>query len=303
MARGDLDDLAAFAAIAQAGSFTRAAARLGLSPSALSHTMRDLETRLGVRLLARTTRSVAPTAAGRHLLQSLQPALDGISQGLAALAHWRDAPSGTLRLTTYSHAARTVLAPRLPRFLLDQPDIAVEVVVDDRLVDLVADGFDAGIRLGDTVERDMVTVRVGPDLKTVVVGTPDYFAVHPRPEAPAELRGHRCINYRLVGAGGLLPWEFEQNGREVKVQVGGQLIVNNETLAAAAVRAGAGLGYMMAHDVAEEIADGRLIQVLGEWCAPFPGCRLYYPSRQVSPALRAFIDAFRWTDDKVAPSN
>ena len=296
MARGDLDDLAAFAAIAEARSFTRAAARLGLSPSALSHTMRDLEKRLGVRLLARTTRSVAPTAAGEHLLRSLRPALDEVGRGLAALAHWRAAPSGALRLTTYSHGARTVLAPRLPRFLLDHPDIGVEVVVDDRLVDLVADGFDAGIRLGETVERDMVTVRVGPDLKTVVVGTPDYFAAHPRPETPTALRGHRCINYRLVGAGGLLPWEFERDGREVRVQAEGQLIVNDETLAAAAVRAGAGLGYMMEHDVAAEIADGRLVQVLSDWCVPFPGCRLYYPSRQVPPALRALIDALRWTD-------
>lgn len=296
MARGDLDDLAAFAAIAEARSFTRAAARLGLSPSALSHTMRDLEKRLGVRLLARTTRSVAPTAAGEHLLRSLRPALDEVGRGLAALADWRAAPSGALRLTTYSHGPRTVLAPRLPRFLLDHPNIGVEVVVDDRLVDLVADGFDAGIRLGETVERDMVTVRVGPDLKTVVVGAPDYFAAYPRPETPAALRGHRCINYRLVGAGGLLPWEFERDGREVRVQAEGQLIVNDETLAAAAVRAGAGLGYMMEHDVAAEIADGSLVQVLSDWCVPFPGCRLYYPSRQVPPALRALIDALRWTD-------
>lgn len=294
MRRGDLDDLAVFAAIARTRSFTRAGAELGLSPSALSHTMRALERRLGVRLLARTTRSVAPTAAGERLLASLGPALEEVERGLAMLADWRDAPSGTLRLATFQYAARTILAPRLPRFLLDHPDIAVEVVVDDRLVDLVAGGFDAGIRLGESVERDMVAVRVGPDLRTVVVATPGYFTVHPAPETPADLRNHTCVNYRLIGGGGLLPWEFERDGQAVNVRVGGQLIVNDETVAAATVRAGAGLGYMMEHDVADEIADGRLIRVLDDWCAPFSGCHLFYPSRQVPQALRALIDAFRW---------
>ncbi|RIY03699.1 LysR family transcriptional regulator [Aureimonas flava] len=300
MRRGELDDLAVFAAVARSRSFTRAAAALGLSPSTLSHTIRGLEERLGLRLLARTTRSVAPTAAGRRLLMSLEPALAEIDQGLSALAYWRDAPSGALRLTTYSHGARTVLAPRLPRFLLDHPDIAVEVIVDDRLVDLVADGFDAGIRLGETLEADMVAVRVGPDLRTVVVGTPDYFAAHPHPETPADLKSHRCINYRLVGAGRVLPWEFERAGQDMKIQPGGQLVVNDEGLAAAAVRAGAGLGYMMEHDVAAEVASGQLVQVLGDWCVPFPGCHLYYPHRQVSPALRALVDAFRWKGDGTA---
>ncbi|ALN75326.1 LysR family transcriptional regulator [Aureimonas sp. AU20] len=295
MRRGELDDLALFAAVARARSFTRAAAELGLSPSALSHALRGLESRLGVRLLARTTRSVAPTAAGERLLERLQPALDEVALGLSILADWRDAPSGALRLTTFNYAARTILAPRLPRFLLDHPDIAVEVVVDDRLVDLVAGGFDAGIRFGETVERDMVAVRVGPDLRTVVIGTPDYFKRHARPETPADLKTHSCVNYRLIGGGGLLPWEFERDGQEIKVQVGGQLIVNDEVLAGAAVRAGAGLGYMLEHDVAGEIADGRLVQVLDGWCAPFPGCHLYYPSRQVPLALRALIDTLRWT--------
>ncbi|WP_182086441.1 LysR family transcriptional regulator [Aureimonas sp. ME7] len=293
MKRGDLDDLAAFAAIAKARSFTRAGAAIGVSPSALSHTMRALEARLGVRLLARTTRSVAPTAAGERLLASLGPALDEVGRGLAALADWRDAPSGTLRLTTFGYAAREILQPRLPRFLLDHPDIHVEVIVDDRLVDLVAAGFDAGIRFGETVERDMVAVRVGPDLRTVVVGTPDYFTRHPPPRTPADLKNHLCVNYRLVGGGGLLPWEFERNGQEIRMQVVGQLIVTDEGLASAAVRGGAGLGYMLEHDVAAEIADGRLVQVLDEWCVPFPGCHLYYPSRQVPPALRALVDALR----------
>ena len=294
MRRGELDDLAAFAAVAKARSFTRAAAELGLSPSALSRAMKALETRLGVRLLARTTRSVAPTAAGEQLLRSLGPALAQVADGLSSLAEWRDVPSGTVRLTTFGYAARTILAPRLPAFLLDHPDVAVEVIVEDRLIDLVAGGFDAGIRLGETVERDMVTVPVGPALRTVVVGTPDYFARHPPPETPAELERHTCINYRLLGGGGLLPWEFERGGRDINVRVAGQLIVNDETLAAAAVRAGAGLGYMMEHDVAAEIADGRLIQVLAPWCPTYPGCCLYYPDRRVSPAMRALIDALRW---------
>lgn len=293
MRRGDLDDLAAFASVARSRSFTRAAAELSLSPSALSHAMKALEARLGVRLLARTTRSVAPTAAGAQLLRALDPALTQVKEGLAALADWRGAPSGTVRLATFGYAARTILAPRLPQFLLDHPDVSVEVIVEDRLIDLVAGGFDAGIRLGETVERDMVTVPVGPDLRTVVVGTPGYFARHAAPRTPAELENHVCVNYRLLGGGGLLPWEFEAAGRDIRLKVGGQLIVNDEVLSQAAVRAGAGLGYMMEHDVADEISDGRLVQVLADWCPEYPGCRLYYPDRRVTPALRALIDALR----------
>ena len=187
------------------------------------------------------------------------------------------------------------LAPRLPGFLRDHPDIAIEVIVDDRLADMVEQGFDAGIRFGETVDLDMVAVRVGPDLRTIVVGTPDYFAHRSRPETPSDLETHNCVNYRLVGGGGLLAWEFARDGREVRFRPGGQLIVNDEVLSAAAIRDGAGLGYMLEHDVAAEIADGRLIQVLDDWCPPFPGCHLYYPSRQVTPALRALIDALRWT--------
>ncbi len=296
MRRGDLDDLAAFATVARVRSFTRAAAELGLSPSALSHAMKALETRLGVRLLARTTRSVAPTAAGELLLRSVDPALTQVADGLAALADWRDAPSGTIRLTTFGYAARTILAPRLPDFLRDHPDIAVEVIVEDRLIDLIAGGFDAGIRLGETVQRDMVAVPVGPSLRTVVVGTPGYFAQHGMPRTPDDLADHVCINYRLLGGGGLLPWEFCIDGRDVRMRVSGQLIVNDEVLAGAAMRAGAGLGYVMEHDVADEIADGRLVQVLSDHCTPYPGCHLYYPDRRVSPALRVLIDRLRWRD-------
>ncbi len=297
MKRGDLDDLAAFAAVARVRSFTRAAAELGLSPSALSHAMRGLEERLGVRLLARTTRSVAPTPAGERLMRSLDPALAELGRGLAALDDWRGAPSGTVRLTTFGYAARTILAPRLPQFLLDHPEVSVEVIVEDRLVDLVSGGFDAGIRLGETVDRDMVTVPVGPKLRTVVVATPAYFERHAPPEVPTDLERHVCVNYRLIGGGGLLPWEFERDREAVKIRPSGQLIVNDENLAGAAVRAGAGLGYMMEHDVVDDIAAGHLVQVLQAWCPAYAGCHLYFPSRQVTPALRALIDALRWKGD------
>ncbi|MFS2150963.1 LysR family transcriptional regulator [Rhizobium sp. Rhizsp42] len=292
MERGTLNDLLAFAAVARERSFTRAAAILGMSPSALSHAMRGLEERLGVRLLARTTRSVAPTEAGERLLQSLNPALSGIEGGLEALAEWRDNPSGTVRITTFAYAARMVLVPKLPAFLLAHPDINVEVIIQDGLTDIVAAGFDAGIRLGETVAKDMIAVRVGPELRTVVVGTPSYFARIPPPETPYDLERHACIGYRLTTSGGLLPWEFEKDGKEIKIRTSGPLIVNDGELPAAAVRAGVGLGYMMEHDVADEIASGALVQVLDDWCPPFPGFHLYHPSRRQSPpALRALIAA------------
>lgn len=303
MRRGSLDDLAAFAAVARHRSFTRAAAEIGVSASALSHTLRALEDRYGVRLLARTTRSVAPTPAGERLLWSLAPALDAVARGLDALADWRGEPSGRLRLTTFPYAARTVLEPRLPRFLIDHPAVSVEVVVDDRLTDIVAAGFDAGIRFGESVERDMVAVRVGPDLRTVVVGTPDYFARHPRPESPVDLEAHRCVNYRLVGGGGLLPWEFERDGREIRIRASGQLVANDGDLAAAAVRAGAGLGYMLEDAVADDLSTGRLVQVLAPWCPPFPGCHLYYPDRMVTPALRSLIETLRWSESAARGSD
>lgn len=296
MRRGTLDDLAAFARVAHTRSFTRAAAELGLSPSALSHAVRVLEERLGIRLLARTTRSVAPTPAGERLLRSLTPALAEVESGLAALANWRGEPSGMLRLTTFSSAARHVLDPALPRFLLDHPAVSIEVVIDDRLTDIVADRFDAGIRFGDTVERDMVSVRLGPDMRTVVVGTPAYFERHPQPENPGDLEAHNCISYRLISGGGLLPWEFARDGQEVRVRAAGQLVVNDAALSGAAMRAGAGLGYMLEEDAAADIAAGSLVQVLTDWCTPFPGYHLYHPSQQATPALRALIDALRWVE-------
>lgn len=295
MRRGDLDDLAAFAAVAKARSFTRAAAQLGLSPSALSHAMKGLESRLGVVLLARTTRSVAATPAGERLLRSLDPALTQVADGLAALADWRGAPSGCLRLTTIYYAARTILADRLPSFLIANPDVSVEVIGNDRPVDIVADGFDAGIRLGGAVEQDMITVRLEPDLRGVVVATPEYFQRNGWPESPQDLDRHNCINYRLVGGGGLLAWTFRCNGREVRVRATGQLVLNDGLLCAAAVRSGAGVGILNEADVLDDLAAGRLVKVLDAWSPTVPGCHLYYPNRNVAPALRALIEALRWT--------
>ncbi|MBP1852431.1 LysR family transcriptional regulator [Rhizobium halophytocola] len=293
MERSELNDLMAFATAAAERSFTRAAARLGISPSALSHAMRGLEARLDVRLLARTTRSVAPTVAGEQLLLSLTPALAQIEQGLDALAQWRDSLSGTVRITASSYAAQTVLSEKLPAFLLDHPHVRVEVNVEDRLTDIVAEGFDAGIRFHVSVEKDMIAIPVGPPLRTVVVGTPAYFARYPRPETPDDLKNHLCINYRMK-SGAVMAWEFDHDEREFAVRTGGQFIANDGNLMAAAVRAGAGLGFIMEQDVADDLAAGRLIQVLDDWCLPFPGCHLYHSSRRQSPpALRALIAALR----------
>ncbi|TCM52564.1 LysR family transcriptional regulator [Rhizobium sp. PP-F2F-G48] len=295
MERNELNDLLAFAAVARERSFTRAAAILVMSPSALSHAMRGLEERLGVRLLARTTRSVSSTEAGERLLQSLSPAFADIESGLEALAEWRDNPSGTVRITTFAYAAKMVLVPNLPAFLLANPDVRVEVNIDDGLTDIVAAGFDAGIRLGETVEKDMIAVKIGPDLRTVVVGTPSYFERIAPPKTPYDLDRHACIGYRLTTSGGLLPWEFEKDGKDIKIRTSGPLVANDGDLPAAAVRAGAGLGYIMEHDVADEIASGTLVQVLADWCPTFPGFHLYHPSRRQSPpALRALIAALRF---------
>jgi DNA-binding transcriptional LysR family regulator len=295
LARENLNDLSAFVAVAQAHSFTKAAARLGISPSALSHAMRGLEERLGVRLLARTTRSVAPTEAGERLLTVVLPHLQGIESELSALNLLRDTPAGTIRLTASEHAAYTVIYPVLARLAADYPEIKIEVNVDNMLADLVAGRFDAGIRLGEHVERDMIAVRIAPDMRMAIVGTPAYFERHPRPETPQDLTQHECIGIRLPTHGGLLPWEFDKDGRSVTVRVEGQLIFNTMSLALRAVLDGLGLGYCLDDMAAEAIADGRLIRVLEDWCEPFPGYHIYYPSRrQLSPALRLLIDALRF---------
>jgi Transcriptional regulator len=294
LARENLNDLSAFVAVAQARSFTTAAARLGI-PMALSHAMRGLEERLGVRLLARTTRSVAPTEAGERLLTVVLPHLQGIESELSALNLLRDIPAGTIRLTASEHAAYTVIYPVLARLAADYPEIKIEVNVDNMLVDLVAGRFDAGIRLGEHVERDMVAVRIAPDMRMAIVGTPAYFERHPRPETPQDLTQHECIGIRLPTHGGLLPWEFDKDGRSITVHVEGQLIFNTMSLALRAVLDGLGLGFCLDDMAAEAIADGRLIRVLEDWCEPFPGYHIYYPSRRLlSPALRLLIDALRF---------
>jgi DNA-binding transcriptional LysR family regulator len=297
MQRDDLGDLAAFVAVAEERSFTRAAAKLGTSQSALSYTMRRLEERLGVRLLARTTRSVVPTEAGEHLLRTLGPALDMIDTELAALSEFRQKPAGTIRINTGEHAAQTVLWPALERLLLQYSDIKVELDIDNGLTDIVAERYDAGVRLGEQVAKDMIAVRIGPDLRMAVVGAPSYFAKRPKPKKPQDLVDHACINLRLPTAGGLYAWEFEKSGRELRVRVEGRLVFNNTAPILSATLAGFGLAYLLEDHVQAHIANGRLIRVLSDWCPPFSGYHLYYPSRrQPAPAFVLLVDALRYRD-------
>jgi DNA-binding transcriptional LysR family regulator len=295
MSRSDLNDLQAFLAVARERSFTRAAANLGVSQSALSHTIRGLEARLGLRLLSRTTRSVSPTEAGERLLHAVGPHFGGIANALAALTELREKPAGTIRITSGEHAAETLLWPALEALLPRYPDIKVELIVDYGLTDIVAERYDAGVRLGEQVARDMIAVRIGPDLRMAVVGAPAYFAQRSRPKTPRELTSHDCINIRLPTYGGLYAWEFEKRGRELKVRVDGQLVLNTSALRIGAVRAGLGLAYLPEDQVRSEIAQGRLIRVLEDWCPPFSGYHLYYPSRrQMTPAFAVLVDALRY---------
>jgi DNA-binding transcriptional LysR family regulator len=297
VARPNLNDLAAFVAVARERSFTRAAARLGVSQSALSHVVRGLEERIGLRLLTRTTRSVAPTEAGERLLQTVAPRLAEIDSELAALSELRDKPAGTLRITAGEHAATMVLWPALAKLLPDYPDIQVEVIVDYGLTDIVAERYDAGVRLGEQIARDMIAVRIGPDMRMAVVGSRGYFSRRKRPQNPRDLTAHNCINLRLPTYGGLYSWEFEKNGREVKVHVAGQLVFNNIALRRNAALAGLGLAYLPENEVQADIAEGRLVRVLSDWCAAFSGYHLYYPSRrQPSPAFALLVAALRYRD-------
>lgn len=294
MPRDNLNDLTAFLAVAREESFTRAAAKLGVSQSALSHTVRALEERLGVRLLTRTTRSVSPTEAGERLLRTIGPRLDEIETELTALSALREKPAGTIRITAGEHAADAVLWPALAKFLPDYPDIRVEIIVDYGLIDIVAERYDAGVRLGEQVARDMIAVRIAPDMRMAVVGSPAYFATRPKPRTPQDLTTHNCINLRLPTYGGLYAWEFEKAGRELKVRVEGQLVFNTTALRMNAVLAGLGLAYLPEEQVTAQLADGRLVRVLADWCAPFPGYHLYYPSRrQATPAFSLLVDALR----------
>lgn len=299
MRRDDLNDLAAFAVVAEEASFTRAAARLGMSQPALSQAMKGLEDRLKVRLLSRTTRSVSTTEAGETLLRSLRPALEDIGAGLAKVGALGSAPSGTIRLTSTKNAVTAILMPALPAFLAAHPNVTIESIVDDNLTDIVANRFDAGIRFGNIVEQDMIAVRIGPDMRRAVVGSPAYFAERAPPKSPHDLGAHPCIAYRMVKTGSLYAWEFEENGRPLQVRVDGPLVFNDSDLMRQAAIQGLGLAYLYEDDAAEDIRAGRLVRILEDWCPPLPGYYLYHPSRrQTPPALAALIAALRYRGPK-----
>ncbi len=291
----NFNDLLAFVTVAREGSFTRAAAQLGVSQSALSHTIRGLEAKLGIRLLTRTTRSVSPTDAGERLLATVAPRFDEILAEVAALSELRDKPAGTVRISAAEHVADTVIWPRLEPFLPQYPDIIVEVAVEYGMIDIVANRYDAGVRLGDQVAKDMIAVRIAPDLKMAVVGAPAYFKQHAAPLTPHDLTAHNCINLRLTTYGGLYAWEFEKDGQALNVRVQGQLVYNSSRPMLRAALAGFGLACVPEDIAREHIAAGRLVQVLADWMPSFPGYHLYYPSRrQSSPALSLVIDALRY---------
>lgn len=295
MKRDALADLAAFLAVAEERSFTRAAAQLGTSQSALSHTIRRLEEQLGLRLLTRTTRSVVPTEAGERLLDTLRPAFDDIHAKLATLSALREKPAGTVRITTTGQAARNILWPALARLLPDYPDIKVEISVDAALTDIVAERYDAGVRFGDQVAQDMIAVPIGPDVRMIVVGAPAYFARHPPPQTPHDLAHHDCINMRLPTLGGLYAWEFEKDGRPLNMRVHGRLVFNDVHMIVEAASQGFGLAFLPEDHMAPLLADGRLLPVLTDWCPPFAGYHLYYPSRrQLTPAFALVVEALRY---------
>ncbi|QDZ11168.1 LysR family transcriptional regulator [Devosia ginsengisoli] len=293
--RDNISDLQAFIAVARDRSFTRAAARLGVSQSALSRTIGKLEERLGLRLLARSTRSVAPTEAGERLLQSVTPRLDEVAAELEALTELREKPAGIIRLNAAEHAFQTALWPRLDGFLRDFPDIRIDISLENALTDIVAGRFDAGIRLGELVARDMIAVRIGPDWRLAVVATPAYFATHAPPQTPHDIAGHTCINLRLDSYGGYYAWEFDENGRRLNVRVEGQLAFNSTRPILTAALAGHGLACVPEDMARPHLDSGELVEVLAEYCPTFTGYHLYYPSRrQASPAFTALLDALRY---------
>ena len=294
MLKDNFNDLLSFMVVARERSFTRAAAQLGVSQSALSHAMRNLEARLEVRLLTRTTRSVAPTEAGEQLLMRLSPHLLEIEKELTALRDTRDRPAGNIRLTAGEHAMSAVLWPVLKPFMAQYPDINVEVTVDDGLTDIVDGRFDAGVRLGEQVAKDMIAIRIAPDMRMAVVGSADYLHRFGVPETPEQLDQHRCINMRLPTRGGLYAWEFERDGRELRVRVDGQLILNSLPQRIDAAENGLGLAYVPEDAVQDALAEGRLVRVLEAWCPAFAGYHLYYPSRrQHTSAFTLLIAALR----------
>lgn len=297
MLRENVNDLLAFLAVARERSFTRAAAKLGVSQSALSHTVRGLEERLGLRLLTRTTRSVSPTQVGERLLLTVGSRFEEIEAELDALSEFREKPAGTIRITTGEHAADTILWPKLTKFLPKYPDIKVEVIIEHGLTDIVAERYDAGIRLGEQVAKDMIAVRIGPDMRMAVVGSPSYFEGRPKPRTPQDLTAHNCINIRFPTYGGLYAWEFEKDGHELRVRVEGQLVFNGIFQVLNAAVAGLGLAFVP-EDIAQPyLTKRRLKRVLEEWCPPWSGYHLYYPHRrQSSPAFALLVDALRYRD-------
>lgn len=296
MLRQNIIDLMSFIVVARVGSFTRAAAQIGVSQSALSHAMKGLEERLGVRLLTRTTRRVSPTIEGERIVERIGPLLAEVEEELAAILDTKDRPAGTIRITATDYAADTVLWPKLKPILRDYPDLKVEIATEYGLTDIVAEKFDAGVRLGEQVAEGMIAVRIGPDFRMVVIGSPAYFASRGTPRTPQDLMRHDCINLRLPTHGGLYAWEFEKAERELRVRVEGQLIFNAIGPIVEAARAGYGLGYVPEGLVRHDIDEGRLVAVLEDWSPPFPGYFLYYPHRrQDSPAFAVLVEALRHT--------
>lgn len=297
MRRDEMSDLMTFLAVAEERSFTRAAARLATSQSAISAVLRRLEDRLGMRLLTRTTRSVSPTEAGQRLADTLRPAFDGIEQQLTALNAMRGQPSGTIRLTASRTAARRIVLPVASRLMADHPEVNVEISVDSRFVDIAKEGFDAGIRLGESLDKDMIGVRIGADLEMIVAGAPDYFRDHSPPKTPHDLTGHNCINLRMPTLGTPYVWEFEKEARPLNVRVAGQFTCSDSELIVDAALAGRGLVCLPSDHLGPHVDAGRLIRVLADWCPPFAGYHLYYPSRrQVTSAFRLLVDGLRYSD-------
>ncbi|TDW67552.1 DNA-binding transcriptional LysR family regulator [Novosphingobium sp. PhB55] len=295
MKREELSDLAVFLAVAEARSFTRAAATLGTSQSAISQIVRRLEAGMGVKLLTRNTRNVAPTDAGEQLIATLRPAFDEIDARLSALSALRERPAGKVRITSSRHAAETILWPAVGKLLKDYPEVTVEISIDSHLTDIIAERFDAGIRLGEQVAKDMIAVRIGPELRMAVVGAPSYFQSHGSPRTPHDLTDHACINIRMQTKGGLYTWEFGRDGRDLNVRVEGPLILNDVPMILAAAAEGIGLACVMEDQAEALLKAGKLVRVLEDWCPPFSGYHLYYPDRrQLPPAFSILIEALRF---------
>ncbi|MFI8481416.1 LysR family transcriptional regulator [Pseudomonas sp. NPDC078700] len=295
MNKRNFNDLVAFVTVAREGSFTRASAVLGVTQSALSQTISGLETRLKIRLLTRTTRSVSPTVAGEKLLNAIGHRFDEIEAELDILTEMRDKPAGTVRITSGDHILRNTLLPKLTPLMLEYPDINIEFDVSYGFRDIVQDRFDAGVRMGDTIDKDMIAVPIGPQLRMAVVASPDYFALNPKPKSPRDLLKHRCINQRMQTSGGIYVWEFQRRGRELNVRVDGQVVFNTSPNIVDAALAGLGIAWLPEEEFAPHIEQGRLIRVLDEWCPSFPGYFLYYPSRrQPSPAFTLVAQALRY---------